>query len=57
MYTNAQSLVVKVSELSCTVADIDPDQILLTETWCNKDISDAFLSLPGYELKTDLKWT
>jgi hypothetical protein len=51
MYTNAQSLVGKVNELSCMACDIDPDIILVTESWCNKGISDAYLSIQGYELK------
>ncbi len=55
MYTNAQSLVGKVNELSCSVADMDPDLILITETWCNREITDSFLSIPGYEVQTDLR--
>ena len=55
MYTNAQSLVGKVNELSCAVADLNPDIILVTETWCSKDITDAYLSIPGYELRTELR--
>jgi len=55
MYTNAQSLAGKVNELSCTAVDLNPDLILLTETWLNKDISDAYLTIPGYELKSDLR--
>jgi hypothetical protein len=26
----------------------------VTESWCNEDISNAFLSLDGYELVPDL---
>ncbi len=55
MYTNAQSLVGKVNELSCTACDIDPDIILVTESWCNEGISDAYLSIQGYELKSKLR--
>jgi hypothetical protein len=45
----------KVDELGC-VADLSkPDLILVTESWCNEDISNAFLSLDGYELKPDLR--
>jgi len=55
MYTNAQSLVGKVAELSCVASDQKPDVILVTESWCNKDITDAFLTIPGYEVKTDLR--
>jgi hypothetical protein len=36
-------------------SDIDPDIILVTETWCNAGISDAYLSLQGYELKSELR--
>ncbi len=32
-----------------------PDLILVTESWCNTDITDAFLSIDGYELQTDLR--
>jgi Reverse transcriptase (RNA-dependent DNA polymerase)/Endonuclease-reverse transcriptase len=28
---------------------------LLTESWCNEQINDAFLSVPGYELNQDLR--
>jgi hypothetical protein len=32
-----------------------PDLILLTETWCNEQILNAFLDIPGYELLQDLR--
>ena len=50
LYTNAQSIVGKIDELSCTSSELKPDLILLTETWCNDSVSDAFLSIPDYEL-------
>jgi hypothetical protein len=53
MYSNAQSLVGKVNELSCVASDINPDIILVTESWCNESISDAYLSIQGYELKSE----
>ena len=28
---------------------------MLTETWCNDQITDMFLKIPGYELQTDLR--
>ena len=34
---------------------MDPDLILIIESWCSEDISDAFLSIPGYELQTNLR--
>ena len=29
--------------------------ILVVESWCNSNISDAFLSIPGYEMQQDLR--
>jgi Endonuclease-reverse transcriptase len=34
---------------------MDPDLILVTESWCNDQITNAFLSVPGYELIQDLR--
>ena len=34
---------------------MNPDMILITEAWCNEEISDAFLSIPGYTLQQDLR--
>ena len=45
----------KVDELASTTSDLNPDLVLITETWCRPDITDAFLRLPGYELQTDLR--
>jgi hypothetical protein len=55
MYTNAQGVVGKVGELSCIVSDVNPDVILLTESWCKSSITDAFLSILGYEVQSDLR--
>ncbi len=52
---NAQSLLKKIDELCCVVDSIKPDLILVTESWCNGDISDAYLSIDGYELLPDLR--
>ena len=35
--------------------DKNPDIILITESWCNPDIDNAFLSIDGYELQTELR--
>jgi hypothetical protein len=35
--------------------DLNPDIILIKESWCHSEISDAFLSLDGYEVQTDLR--
>ena len=45
----------KLDELNCLVVDVDPDILLICETWCNSDIDNAILSLPGYDLINDLR--
>ena len=35
--------------------DQHPDIILLAETWCNASISNATLTLPGYQLEPELR--
>ena len=45
----------KINELTVYAVDQSPDIILLTETWCNANILDAALSIPGYQLETDLR--
>jgi hypothetical protein len=50
LYTNAQSIVGKIDELGSVASEVKPDLILVTETWCNAQISDAFLNIQGYEL-------
>jgi hypothetical protein len=32
-----------------------PDIVLVTESWCNEGTTNAFLSIDGYELQTDLR--
>ena len=55
LYLNAQSIISKVDELASQISVMDPDLILVTESWCREDISDAFLKLPGYMLQTELR--
>ncbi len=45
----------KIDILNCYANLNKPDLILLTETWCNDNISDAFLAIDGYELISDLR--
>ena len=54
LFTNAQSLPGKITELGAVASDIQPDIILLCESWCNSSISDANLGLVGYELQQEL---
>ncbi len=44
-----------MDELSGFVSDVDPDIILLCKTWCNDNVTNAFLNLPGFDLITDLR--
>ena len=55
MYTNAQSILGKLNELSAYAAGTKPDIILLTETWCNGTINDADLNIAGYQLEPELR--
>jgi len=34
---------------------LEPDLILLTETWCNENVTDASLAIENYRLETDLR--
>jgi len=48
MYTNACSVIGKMDELSIRASNYDIKGI--TETWGSCDISDAELSLPGFQM-------
>ena len=50
MYTNAQSIVNKIDELRSVACSLKPDIILINESWTNKDITNAYLNIQGYEL-------
>ena len=41
--------------MACAASDLCPDIVLITESWCHSDITNAFLGVPGYELQTDLR--
>ena len=41
----------KIDKLSSIASETPPHLILLNETWCNSQISDAYLGIPGYELQ------
>lgn len=45
----------KLGELTTLATCEGPDLILISETWCNAEICDAALSIPGYSLETDLR--
>ena len=45
----------KTSELTAKTHEINPDIILLTETWLNSNINNAAINLAGYETVQDLR--
>ncbi len=45
----------KIDTLNCYASLNKPDLILLTETWCHDNISDAYLAIDGYDLISDLR--
>jgi hypothetical protein len=55
MYTNAQSLQGKISELEALLNDIRPDIVLICETWCNTGTAESFLNIDGYTFQSDLR--
>lgn len=55
IYLNAQSILSKVTDLEATASIIKPDLILVTESWCNSNISDNVLKISNYELVSELR--
>jgi ribonuclease P/MRP protein subunit RPP40 len=49
-FTNARSIVGKMSELKATISVHKPDILAITETWTNDSIGDDFLKINGYEI-------
>ncbi len=44
-----------MNELACVAESLKPDIVLITESWCNSDVTNAFLSIDGYEIQSDLR--
>jgi hypothetical protein len=44
-----------VLEPEAILTDTRPDIVLLSETWCNTNISNALLNVAGYTFQTDLR--
>jgi hypothetical protein len=55
LFFNAQSIVRKIDELAYTVEDLKPDIVLVTESWCNDEVTNGLLTVPGYNLLPDLR--
>ena len=50
LYSNVQSILNKINELSAYACDLCPDLITICETWGYNQLNDAFFSIPGYEI-------
>ena len=50
LYSNVQSMVNKIGELRAVIEMEKPDVVVLTETWTNEAISDAYIQLNGFEM-------
>ena len=50
LYFNARSIVKKVDEISSITRELNPDIVIVTETWCHSGISNSFLNIPGYTI-------
>ena len=48
MCLNVRSIANKKNELNIMVEDIDPHIIGITESWVNRDITEAELGVTGY---------
>jgi hypothetical protein len=55
LYLNAQSIASKIDELLCVAEDLKPDLVFITESWCNDNVTNAYLTIPGYQLAPDLR--
>ena len=55
LYTNAQSLTGKASELEAATIDLLPDIIVICETWCNSTTNQASLEILNYSIIQDLR--
>ena len=44
-----------MGELTAKISEINPDIILLTETWLNPNTNSAALNINGYEIVPDLR--
>ena len=47
---NARSIVNKISELEIIVTEMDPDIIIIVETWLDNQIGRPYLGLPAYSV-------
>jgi hypothetical protein len=55
LYLNAQSIANKIDELICGAEDLKPDLLFITESWCNENVTNAYLTIPEYQLAPDLR--
>ena len=49
-YTNARSVINKMSELRAIITDLTPDIVAVSETWTNESITNSNLNIYGYSI-------
>ena len=55
LYTNARSILSKIDHLNILINDENPHLVLLTESWCNDEITNAMINIEGYEVVPELR--
>jgi len=45
----------KLADLQILLNEQEPDLFLITESWCNQEISNSLLSIPGYSIDPNLR--
>ena len=50
VFMYADSIVNKIDLLQAHACELEPDILVVTESWTHGDITKAFLKLKGYEL-------
>ena len=55
LYFNARSTVKKVDEVLIITRELNPDIVIVTETWCHSGIDNSFLNIPGYTIDNELR--
>ena len=47
---NAYSILSKIDDLRAECSAASPDIVLIAESFCRADITDAYLAVPGYQI-------
>lgn len=55
IYLNARSIVSKINDLQLLASEKKPDIILICESWCSTNTPNSILSIPDYQIETNLR--